>query len=132
MHTPRLITHMLSRKEVIVMAVRLRTGHTHGLARFTTVSLNHRHLILAISDRAVVLDNGTHVHRIRSLTTFDRLHAHAVSRYTGVGIPVGNTGMHYHVIEARTTLNRDHRHRLEARTRLAPNIPASVIREALS
>lgn len=113
------------------MAIRLRTGHTHGLARFTTVDREHRHLVLNISDRAVVRTNGTHVHRVRSLTTFDSLHAHAVNRFTGPGIPIRGTGMHYHIIEARTTLNREHRHTLRARTRRAPNIPASVVRAAL-
>lgn len=113
------------------MAVRLRTGHTHGLARFTSVDLEHRHLVLNISDRAVVRNDGSHVHRVRTLTTFDRLHAHAVDRFTGPGIPIPGTGMHYHIIEARTTRNRAHRHTLRARTRLAPNIPASVVRAAL-
>ncbi|MGI6358427.1 MAG: YmaF family protein [Bacillota bacterium] len=114
------------------MAVRLRNGHTHGLVSLTSVDLDHRHLVLHITDRAVVLSNGSHVHRIRSLTSFVREHAHAVSRYTGPGIPIGNTGTHYHLVEAVTTRNRDHRHRLRARTRRAPNIPASVIRAALS
>lgn len=113
------------------MAVRLRAGHTHGLVRLTSVNLDHRHLVLHISDRAVVLSNGTHVHRIRSLTTFNLAHAHAVSRYTGVAIPINGTGMHYHIIDTMTTLNRDHRHRLLARTRRAPNIPVSVVQAAL-
>ncbi len=114
------------------MAVRLRNGHTHGLVSLTSLDLDHRHLVLHISDRAVVRNNGSHVHRVRSLTSFVRQHAHAVSRYTGPGIPINNTGMHYHVIEAVTTRNRDHRHQLRARTRRAPNIPANVIRNALS
>lgn len=113
------------------MAIRLRTGHTHGLARFTTVDRDHRHLVLNITDRAVVRSDGSHVHRVRSLTAFDRRHAHAVNRFTGPGIPIRGTGMHYHIINARTTRNLAHRHRLRARTRRAPNIPASVVRRAL-
>ena len=113
------------------MSVRLRTGHTHGVARFTSVDRGHRHLVLAISDRAVVLDNGNHVHRVRSLTTFDRSHAHAVSRFTGPAIRIRGTNMHYHIVDARTTINLEHRHRLRARTGRAPNIPANVVREAL-
>ena len=83
------------------MAVRLRTGHTHGLARFTSVDRDHRHLVLNISDRAVVRNDGSHVHLVRSLTTFDRLHAHAVRLFTGPGIPrlvppvTSNTGTRY-------------------------------------
>lgn len=113
------------------MAVRLRTGHTHGLARFTSVTRDHRHLVLNISDRALVRNDGSHVHLVRSLTSFDRLHAHAVRRYTGPGIPIAGTNMHYHIIEARTTRNLEHRHTLRARTRRAPNIPTNVVREVL-
>ncbi|NLW17373.1 MAG: hypothetical protein GX033_06995, partial [Firmicutes bacterium] len=105
------------------MAIRLRTGHTHGLARFTTVDRDHRHLVLNITDRAVVRSDGSHVHRVRSLTSFDRRHAHAVNRFTGPGIPIRGTGMHYPILNARTTRTLAPRHRLRARPRRAPNIP---------
>lgn len=113
------------------MAIRIDTGHTHGLVRMTDVVFNHRHLVLAISDRAIVPPNGNHVHRVRSLTTFDHRHAHAVDRYTGPAINIPGTGMHYHIIRARTSRNMEHRHILYGRTRRAPNVPARIRREAM-
>lgn len=94
--------------------------HTHEFHASGNCVLGHTHRAALVTGRAEP-HNGTHVHAIHALTTFNREHVHQLHGYTGPAIRV-SPNYHIHLVNIVSTTAREHRHRFFNSTHLAPNI----------
>ncbi len=73
----------------------------------------HNHRFSGVSGQAILLGDGSHVHRLATRTDFYEDHFHIIRGISGPGIDVGG-GRHIHYVEAATTIVDGHRHNFRA------------------
>ena len=74
----------------------------------------HTHRFCTVTEEAIPIGEGDHVHEVCFRTDFFDNHYHEFKGRTGPAIKVGDRHVHY--IESVTTENDDHRHAFEAAT----------------
>jgi hypothetical protein len=80
----------------------------------------HNHRFAGVTEEAIPIGNGRHVHNFRSNTDFFENHFHMVKGRTGPNIELPD-GKHIHFEEAVTTVNDGHRHEFEFATLIGPS-----------
>lgn len=74
----------------------------------------HTHRFCTVTEEAIPIGEGEHVHEVCFKTDFFDNHYHEFKGRTGPAVMVGDRHVHY--IESVTTENDDHRHAFEAAT----------------
>lgn len=72
----------------------------------------HNHRFATVSDEAIPIGNGDHVHEIRFRTDFYEDHYHEFKGRSGGAVDVGG-GKHVHFAEAMTDMEDGHRHKFK-------------------
>lgn len=69
----------------------------------------HNHRFAGVSEQAIPIGGGNHIHEICTKTDFYENHFHFINVQTGPAIPVGK-GRHIHFVSAMTNVEDGHCH----------------------
>ncbi|ERI11403.1 hypothetical protein HF838_23735 [Aneurinibacillus aneurinilyticus] len=83
--------------------------HNHGAVAYTSISKEHVHLLLNVSEVAVPLQDGSHIHYIEGYVLFEDGHVHYYRACSSPAISVGD-GTHTHYFNFDTTEDVGHKH----------------------